>query len=227
MNQPSQYPELAANPWFSTLDDEIRLALIAQSQVLNLQRGNAVWHRSDRSNGLYCLLDGAVQVSATSWSGRELLLNVVYPVNWFGEVSMLDEGGRTHEVFATSDSRLLHVPRARLELICAKHPLLWRALARLMAGKLRAAYANLEEVCLLPAVPRLASRLLALMQQNADRQSPARIALSQEELAMMLSLSRQTINKALGELESAGAIVARYGTIEVRDEALLRQLAQA
>jgi CRP-like cAMP-binding protein len=217
--------QLLQNEWFAGLDSTLQAALTDNASVLKLSKGEALWHRLDEGNGLYCLLDGVVHVGAISWAGKELLAHVFYAVTWFGEVALLDDAGRTHEIICATDCHFLHIPAAWVRAACAKYPSLWRELGRLMAGKLRAAYANLEEVCLLPATARLASRLLTLNLRNDSPDASSRVEVHQESLALMLALSRQTVNRALNDLERAGAISVRYGGVQILSLALLRKFA--
>ena len=53
------------------------------------------------------------------------------------------------------------------------------------------------------------------------------LQLSQEQLALMLSLSRQTTNQILKGLEQDGAVRLSYGEIEILDPQLLERLAGA
>jgi CRP-like cAMP-binding protein len=96
-----------------------------------------------------------------------------------------------------------------------------------MSQKLRLTFIALEEISLLPAAPRLARRLL-LMAENYGEASDPRpvIHLAQEQLALMLALSRQTTNQILKELEAQGILRLSYAEIEILDLQRLRQAAQ-
>ena len=94
-----------------------------------------------------------------------------------------------------------------------------------MSHKLRLAFIALEDMSLLPAAPRLARRLL-LIAENYGESEPRRVLqLAQEQLALMLSLSRQTTNQILKELQAQGVVQLTYGEIEILDFAHLRRLA--
>ncbi|MDX1297320.1 MAG: helix-turn-helix domain-containing protein, partial [Pseudomonas sp.] len=89
----------------------------------------------------------------------------------------------------------------------------------------RLAFIALEEMSLLPAAPRLARRLL-MMAENYGEGEPRRVIhLPQEQLALMLAISRQTTNQILKELEGQGIVRLTYGEIEILDLARLRQAA--
>ena len=59
-------------------------------------------------------------------------------------------------------------------------------------------------------------------QQGAHRRS---LAVSQEQMSMMLAVSRQTINQNLKELEARGVLRLNRGGLEIADMAALQRLA--
>jgi CRP-like cAMP-binding protein len=87
-----------------------------------------------------------------------------------------------------------------------------------MAQKIRISFENNEAMILLPAAQRLASRLLLIAGGyggiNAER---SRIKLSQDTLASMVSLTRQTTNQLLKNLESQGIVDLKFGEIVILD----------
>ncbi len=89
----------------------------------------------------------------------------------------------------------------------------------------RLAFVALEEMSLLPAAPRLARRLL-LIAENYGEGEPRRVLqLAQEQLALMLAVSRQTTNQILNELQAQGIVRLSYGEIEILDLQRLRRAA--
>jgi CRP-like cAMP-binding protein len=52
------------------------------------------------------------------------------------------------------------------------------------------------------------------------------INVPQEDLAMMLALSRQTINQVLKQFETQGAVKLGYAEIQIVDKGRLHELAQ-
>ena len=77
------------------------------------------------------------------------------------------------------------------------------------------------QTCALPI-----SRRLLLIAENYGESEPRRVLhLAQEQLALMLSLSRQTTNQILKELQAQGVVQLTYGEIEILDFERLRQLA--
>lgn len=212
--------------WFSGLPTALQEALLTAAQVQPLAAGQVLFRRGDKPCGLYAVVAGGMRIGAVSATGKEALLTLVEAPYWFGEISLFDGQPRTHDAFAESASTLLWVPQARLLMLLEQQPQHWRDFALLMSQKLRLAFIALEEMSLLPAAPRLARRLL-LMAENYGEGEPRRVLhLPQEQLALMLAISRQTTNQILKELEGQGILRLTYGEIEILDWPRLRQAAQ-
>jgi CRP-like cAMP-binding protein len=217
---------LLTGQWFSQLPAALQDRLLAMAQLRQLASGQRLFHRGDPPCGLYAVLEGAVRVGSISESGKELLLVLVEPPHWFGEISLFDGQPRTHDAFAEGQVTLLNLPQAPLLALLHEQPEHWRDFALLMSQKMRLAFIALEEMSLLPAPQRLARRLLLITEGYGGLTGKRRvIQLAQEQLAMMLALSRQTTNQILKELEAQGALRLTYGEIEILDLECLKRAA--
>jgi CRP-like cAMP-binding protein len=147
---------------------------------------------------------------------------------WFGEICLFDGLPRTHDACAVGPCTLLQVPQQALLNILDETPQYWRDLALLMSQKLRLSFIGLEQLSLMPASVRLAHRLLMIIEGYGDiEHSKRRLQLPQEDLAAMLSLSRQTTNALLKDLQAQGIVRLGYGEIEILDAQRLREAAHA
>ncbi|AOE82677.1 Crp/Fnr family transcriptional regulator [Pseudomonas sp. TCU-HL1] len=218
---------LLTGQWFSQLPASLQDELLAMAQLRRLEPGQRLFRRGDPPCGLYAVLEGAIRVGSISESGKEALLVLVEPPHWFGEISLFDGQPRTHDAFAEGRVSLLNVPQAPLLALLQRRPEHWRDFALLMSQKLRLAFIALEEMSLLPAPQRLARRLLMIAEgYGAGTRQRRIIHLAQEQLAMMLALSRQTTNQILKDLEAQDALHLNYGEIEILSPDLLRRAAQ-
>ncbi|OCS49430.1 Crp/Fnr family transcriptional regulator [Ralstonia pickettii] len=217
---------LHASSWFGTLDAALQDALIDIAAVRRLGAGELLFQRGDAPDGLYCVVEGTIRIGATSADGREALLAVLEPVNWFGEIGVFDRQPRTHDARADGHTTLLHMPQAALIALLDGSPALLHAFALLLTHKLRLTFILLEETALLPAPVRVARRLLLMADGYGDLRLGTRRVLHvpQEQLAQLLSLSRQTVNQVLKDFEARGILKLAYGEIEVLDFSRLHQL---
>ncbi|MED5621201.1 Crp/Fnr family transcriptional regulator [Ideonella sp. BN130291] len=225
---PSLLPALRSNAWFGACPAAFQQALLERACLWQLQPGEALFERGEEAEGLCCVVSGALHAGAVHADGTRTLLAHLEPYQWFGEVSMLDDLPRTHDAVADSAASVLVVPRASLMHWLAEHPADWQHLARLACAKLRLVFTVLEDIQRLPLEQRLAKRLwLTAHGYDSDApQAPPRrqIRVPQEQLALMLGVSRQSVNKALRQLEVQGLLGLRYGSIELLDLPALQRL---
>src|SRR6185437_3708687 len=223
-----QLAVLKGSEWFSVLDAAFQQAVLGSSRVLVLATGESVFHRGDASDGIYCVLSGAVCFGAIAASGRGSIVALAEPPQWFGEIALFDGGPRTHDAWADIASTLLHLPLRHLTRILAEDPLGWRQLGRLLVHKLRISLSLLEDMALEPPRVRLARCLVHLLEGYGQRRAApsCSVRVSQESLGMMLSLSRQTVNELLGHLEQESIIRCQRGGVRILDPDRLRDAAR-
>ena len=225
MQIPVWRSRLMQGQWFNHLPPELQDSLLGLARVRRLTPGQRLFGRGDAPCGLYAVLEGAVRVGAVSEQGKEALLSLIEPAQWFGEICLFDGQPRTHDAYAVGPCSLLQIPQAALLAYLEEQPQYWRQLALLMSHKLRLTFINLEQLTLLPAPARVAQRLLMIADGYGEIEPARRVLqLPQEQLALLLSLSRQTTNQILKDLESQGLLRIGYGTIEIVDAQGLRAL---
>ena len=217
---------MAVGHWFSHLPGPFQHSLLAHARLRQLTAGQYLFKRGDPPCGLYAVLDGTLRVSAVNEHGKEALLSLVGAPYWFGEICLFGGLPRTHDACATGPCTLVQVPQQALLKILDESPRYWRDLALLMSQKLRLSFIGLEQLSLMPASVRLAHRLLMIVEGYGDMEPSKRVLqLPQEDLAAMLSLSRQTTNALLKDLQTQGIVRLGYGEIEILDAQRLREAA--
>jgi CRP/FNR family cyclic AMP-dependent transcriptional regulator len=215
--------QLETTPWFRGLCVELQDYLIGHAVLLTLERGQYLYRRGEQSYGLYAVLGGAMAIGTVGMDGKEALLAVLGPTAWIGEISLFDGLPRPNDASAVSRTLLLHVPEAALQSLLDSTPRYWRDFALLMAQRLRVLFENTEAITLLPAAQRVANRLLMIAGGYGGlNATQSRIRLSQDSLASMVSLSRQTTNQLLRSLESQQIVSLKSGDIAILDFDRLR-----
>jgi CRP/FNR family cyclic AMP-dependent transcriptional regulator len=222
---PELRQQLRGDPWFGQVSPGFEQALLGQATVRRLQPGEHLFMRGDPPDGLYALIDGTVRVSGVTEAGKEAILSIIEPPAWFGEIALFDRLPRTHNALADGPVRLLQVPQAEMLGLLDAQPAFWRELGVLMALRLRLTFMGLEDMALLDAESRLLRRLVWLVKNQPAQPSPAKgadpgallpeaprvLPISQAQLGMMLSLSRQTTNQILQGLQEQGVVRVAYG----------------
>lgn len=218
---------LRTNSWFRELPDFLIDPIIQAAAVRKFFAGEIIHHQGDESTGLYAVLSGSVKVSSLSADGRECVFRYLSPASWFGEIGMLDKSVRTHDAIAIGDTALLVLPPWELARILDAYPILYKFLSLLLCRVVRTAFTMLNDSALLSVSARLAKRLVSFAEaygQPHEKGILITIHLPQDDLAMLISTTRQTINKRLADWQRLGWIEARYGKIVILNMAALQQL---
>jgi len=206
-------PHPATDPWFSALVPAHRDALLSRARPSQAAVGARVYGVGDPPDGLWSVVEGEVRLISYPAVGVESLAMFLGPGAWFGELSTIDGGPRPHDAVVAKPASLLHVPLPAFQQIAEDHPLLYRDLGVLIGTRQRAALNSLGHSIAQPISARLARTLAGVARASGGQEAQVR----QEDLAAMIGVSRQTINKELKILERAGAIELAYGRILIRD----------
>lgn len=213
----TQHRELLSRPpWFAAMPDALQTRLLDEARLRYFTRGQTVHKKDDAADGLYGLCEGRLRVVQHSADGREVLLTLLAPGNWFGEIAMFDNAPRTHTVYCEHDSVLTVVPRAQFQRLLADMPEFYPHFARLLCARVRSAFQFIDaSVSLRQQIIKRLLMLLGSYGQYFSDNGPITLRLSQESLAQMLNSSRQTVNQLLGELRWDGLIEVGYGKLTI------------
>lgn len=195
-----------------------------------LADGELLYARGDQAEALYGLIRGRIRLSNVAPDGREVLVMLFEPGDWIGEVSLFDGLPRTHDAHAAGEAEVFVLPKARLLGLLEAEPRLYRHFAARLARQLRFALSWIDDAVFLPLSLRLARRLLDLARVyglDTPRGLLLDLHLPQEDLGRMLGASRQSVSKALKQMEARGWIALEYGKVLIRDAEALRQLVGA
>ena len=219
-----QTARMDADPWFGALPGERRRLLLAEAIPVRVQSGTRLYGAGDDPNGLWAVVEGQVRLVAYPASGAEILIRLLGPGVWCGELSTLDGGPRPHDAIAAGPGLAINVSPAAFSRLAEREPALWRDIALLGCVHQREALGFIGRQITQPAPVRLAEALRAACCHAGGSATTLR----QAELAAAVGVSRQTLNRHLKALERRGLVQVHYARIEILDlEGLERLVTQA
>lgn len=113
---------LAEVPLFALLDEQERADLATQLDVVNFRAGQSVFNYGDPGGALYVIRTGAAEVYFKNDTGDRIVLEQPTVGDFFGELSLLDNGSRTASVLVTEDMEALRIDRNDLNHLFRTHP---------------------------------------------------------------------------------------------------------
>lgn len=203
---------LSANPFFAgfALDTLDRIAAICRQQHLVAKA--VLFLKGDPSDGLYAIRRGVIRISTSDDHGQQMTMNLLGGGDVFGEIALLDGRFRTADAVAIEDTDVFFLPRKDFLYLLSSEPAIALHVIELLCGRLRDLIERMEEATFLPAETRLARRILMLA---ADYGMV--VHASQEELAALAGVTRETVNRQLQRWKRAGVLALGRGRLIIHD----------
>jgi CRP-like cAMP-binding protein len=207
--------------------DELK-RLAATTTLANYPANAVIFQKGDPGSSMMAVIRGRVKICAHSADGRELVLNILGKDGLFGEIALLDGESRTADAVALEETDLLVLERAKFIPILIEHPDMALRLLSLVCKRLRQTNEYLEDTLFLEAPSRLARALLRLVPMFGKK-GPGGVLLdvklSQQQMANLVGLSRESVNKQLREWQREGLITLEKGLVTLHDQRSLEALA--
>jgi len=102
-------------PLFALLDDEQRALLAERLDTIHEPAGKSMWVYGDPGDAAYIVRKGAVEIYSKNDTGERLVLETARVGDFFGDISLLDNGPRTASVVVIEDLEAILVDRGDLE----------------------------------------------------------------------------------------------------------------
>lgn len=197
-------------------------ALDRMTRMNTVQRGQILYAPGETGEMLFLLKRGRVQLYKLSVDGRKLILATLGPETFFGDMSLLGQQMASAFAEAVEDSTVCLMTRDDVEALLLRKPQVALRLLEAMGRRLLETEGRLEDV----AFKRVPARVAGLLLRLAEGESGGEVHQSHQELAETLGVYRETVTNALDRLKEAGAIEIGRRRIRVRNEQLLRQMAE-
>ena len=220
-----QPDELAEIPIFSALTGEERSEICATQMIAKQSQGQSFLLENDWGNNLFLMLSGVAKVRTFTEEGEELVLCLLGVHEIFGEIALLDGGGRSADVVSLSDTILVKFPGTPVVKALNRNNNFVIEMARLEAKRLR----DLNKRFVLQssdATTRLLASLAYVASKFSKESDPfGEIpGLAQREVAAIAGLARETASRTLGKLKQRNIIESSSSSMRIiSKEALLKR----
>lgn len=219
-----RFDRLPETGFLSAASAPLREMLESQASEVRLSNGEVLFEQGDTGDAFYAIIEGSLEFSILSASGRKLSLDLMRPGAVFGEIVLFDPGLRTATATATAaePSRLRRLRNRDILAQIKEHPELAGDLLRLAGQRMRWMNMQLNEQVFLPMPVRLARKLLYLTPETGN----GRLSLSQAELAEYVGATREAVSKTLSNWKRSGLIEISRGGLQILDRNALGLLAE-
>ena len=196
---------LKAVPFFNQLTDRELDVIRAVASEKNYPKNAVVLTEGEMGDSLYMIQSGKVKVFIGDEDGREIILKILGPGAFFGEMSMIDKQPRSASVTTLEPSTFQVLTHVMFEKCVEQEPRIATMVMTILAQRVREADRKIGTLALMDVYGRVASTLLELAVYQ-DGKLVVGEKLSQQDLANMVGASREMVNRILKDLVDRGCI---------------------
>jgi CRP/FNR family cyclic AMP-dependent transcriptional regulator len=211
---------LKAVPLFSSLPEEQLRMLTTMVSRRSASRGTTIMAGGDATDSLYIVLSGRLKVMMSDSDGKEVILTILGPGEFFGEMGLIDDEPRSASVVTIEPCELLYIAKRDFKKCIADHHDMAMEVMRSLVRRLREADRKIGSLALLDVYGRVA-RLLLDMAENVNGEKIVTKRLPKQDIAKMIGASREMVSRVMKDLQTGGFIEMRGSTIVLRDTIML------
>ena len=207
-------------PMFTSFPDESLRLLASVVTRRSAPRGTTVMAAGDPVDSLYIVISGRLKVMMSDAEGKEVILTILGPGEFFGEMGLIDDEPRSASVVAIEACELLYIAKRDFKKCLSDHFEMNMAVMRSLVRRLREADRKIGSLALLDVYGRVA-RLLLDMAENVDGEKIVTKRLPKQDIAKMIGASREMVSRVMKDLQMGGYIEVRGSNIVLRDTIML------
>jgi len=207
-------------PLFAGLDDEHLRALGRTIERRSFARNATIIRAEDPTDSLYIVISGRLKVLMSDTHGREVILSILGPGEFFGEMGLLDDSPRSATVMTLEACELLCISKSEFKRSLSENFELSLIVMRGLVKRLREADQKIGSLALMDVYGRVA-RLLLEMAEDVNGEKVVVRKLSKQDIAKMIGASREMVSRVMKDLHLSGYIELRGRSIVLRDSILL------
>jgi CRP/FNR family cyclic AMP-dependent transcriptional regulator len=205
--------DLKSVPLFQGVQESDLRALAERTVSRSYPKQAIIVHEGDESDSLYLILAGRVKIFLSDDNGKELILAVKGPGQYFGEM-VLDEQPRAASVITLEPAQFAVLSRADFKAFLLTHAEVALQLIQNLIHVARGLNQNVRSLAMLDVYGRVARILLELaVEQGGKLVIPEK--LTQKDIAARVGASREMINRILRDLTTGGYVSVQAGRITI------------
>jgi CRP/FNR family cyclic AMP-dependent transcriptional regulator len=196
-------------PVFADLSDTDIEALARLCTRRHYPKDTVVFFENEEGDFFFMIIEGRIKVTILGDDGREIILSVLGPGDFFGEMALLDNEPRSATAIAVEDSELLSLHRTDFQTVLSDKNSIAASLMRILSGRLRRANHQISTLALLDVYGRVARVIVDMAREEGRRLKDGRIAFrraTHQEIANRIGTTRETVTRMLKEIERQGLI---------------------
>lgn len=198
-------------------------------QTFDYLEGDTIYFSGDPAGHLYVIASGQVRLMQHSGAGKDVLLDVLKPGDFFGSLTPGGDERYAETAQAQSNACIMAITAAKFRELMAAYPQIALAVLDLTAARLQNARETVRQLSAFSAEQRIAAVLVRLAEKLGDQQGEGLLIqtrLSREDLAQMTGATPETASRIMASLQKDGLISSGRQWVAINDMEALAKLAE-
>lgn len=193
----------------------------------SFEKKETIFSEGDPSEWLYIVKKGKVKITKLSQEGKEIILEIIQPMDYFGGIAVVRGFPYPANAVAMEATEVLKVSRKNLLSIMDRFPNLMYCMAMNIGDRIKDSHETLKNIALEKVESRIAS-LLVKLSDKAGEKVPEGIQitmkLTKQDIAEMVGTTVETSIRTMSKFTKAGLVSTRTGRLVIRDIERLKSL---
>ena len=191
------------------------------------RKKEAIFSEGDTSDWLYIVTKGKVKITKLSQSGREIILEIISPFDFFGGVAVMRGFPYPANAIAMEDSEVLKISRSNLMRVLDRFPNLMYCMAMNIGDRIKGSHEMLKNIAVEKVESRIASLLIKLADKTGikiDGAIAIDMKLTKQDIAEMVGTTVETSIRTMSKFKKMGIVAEKAGKITIKDMNKLKAL---
>jgi CRP/FNR family transcriptional regulator, cyclic AMP receptor protein len=207
---------LKSVPLFSAFTEQQLATLLHYVQHRSFPRNVFVMQAGEETDSLYVILAGKVKVLIPDDQGREVILSVLGPHDFFGEMGILDDQPRSASVATLEPCEMLRLSKAGFLNCVKENTEVAMLVIRHLVKRLREADRKIESLALIDVSGRVVRLLVDMAEQVDGKLVVARMP-PKQDIARTIGASREMVSRVIKDLQIKGLIRVDRRSVVILD----------
>ncbi|PAU93228.1 hypothetical protein CK503_12450 [Aliifodinibius salipaludis] len=221
--------KLSMVPFFTDLDEGKLTAINQQFSAAHHHADETIYHQDERATMLRVVVHGAVKLVRHTMDGKDVLLDMLQPGDYFGNFSTTGKAIYSETARAQTDVCILSIRMSNFRSLLNDYPEVAVAVLDITADRLQSSREKIRHLTTLTVKKRIAHILVMLSEKFGEQNAYGlllQLPLSRKDLADMVGTSSETASRIMSDFQDQDIIKTGRQWVAISDINRLADIAK-
>jgi CRP-like cAMP-binding protein len=220
---------LSRVPFFAGLADEDLRRINRLFREQGFASGEAIYFAGDPAARLYVVAEGKVKLMRHTWAGKDVMLDMLAPGEFFGSLSTLRHDQYPDTAQSQTAACVLSIESEEFRDILKDYPQVALKVLDITSERLKSAHETIRQLSVFSVERRIAHTLLKLGEKLGQQDKVGlliQVPLSRDDLAEMTGTTTESASRVMSQFQKDGLIESGRQWVAITDLEGLESIAQ-